>query len=560
MNKPILNLKTIQLFLASRPWLQLAIALASGLLMGTTPAPTNLWFVAWVALVPLWVLLNAPLNRESLRFKWLLGFLWGVGYHGLALAWIRDLHPLTWMGVPWLASVAIALFAWSAIALWGGLLVGTWAWSLAFLCQRVGYSSSAWLRVLLGVALWCGLESIWSAGALWWTSLSFTQSPHNLAILHLGQISGPNTVVAAIVSINALLAEAYLAFQYPQNSKFKIQNSKSRTDVIHRGSTQQPTPNTQHLTYLAIALGLFISLHLIGVGLYLQPLADRPETALRVGIIQGNVPTRIKLFEDGIRRAIAAYSEGYRTLTEQGVDVVLTPESALPYYWIGANRARDPLYQAIADRKIPILLGTPGVQNGRITQSLFAIDGQGNAVGRYDKIRLVPLGEYIPFESVLGRFVNRLSPIDASMVLGEPNQQFDTPFGRAIAGICYDSAFARLFRNQAATGGQLIFTASNNDPYGAAMMTQHHAQDVMRAIESDRWAVRATNTGFSGIVDPHGRTIWMSGFRTYETYIANVYRRQTKTLYVRFGDWLTLLLLISGGAAWISYRNQTQHE
>jgi apolipoprotein N-acyltransferase len=145
-------------------------------------------------------------------------------------------------------------------------------------------------------------------------------------------------------------------------------------------------------------------------------------------------------------------------------------------------------------------------------------------------------------------------------VLGEPNQQFDTPFGRAIAGICYDSAFARLFRNQAATGGQLIFTASNNDPYGAAMMTQHHAQDVMRAIESDRWAVRATNTGFSGIVDPHGRTIWMSGFRTYETYIANVYRRQTKTLYVRFGDWLTLLLLISGGAAWISYRNQTQHE
>jgi apolipoprotein N-acyltransferase len=533
MIKSGFNPKAIHTLLSNKPSLQLAIALSSGLLMGTTPAPGNLWFVAWIALVPLWILVNSTSKAQTLKFKWLLGFLWGVGYHGLAISWIRDLHPLTWMGVPWLASIAIALFAWSASTLWGGLLVSTWSWGMAFLSQRVSdRTPSPWLRILVGVALWCGLESLWSTGALWWTSLSFTQSPHNLAILHLGQISGPNTVVAAIVTINGLLAESWLSLFPPR-----------------------PTPHTPHpKNYLAIALGLLITLHLIGFGLYLQPLTDQPIAGLRIGIVQGNIPTRIKLFEEGISRAIAAYTNGYRALANQGVDAVLMPEGALPYYWIGANRARDPLYQAIADKGIPLWLGTPGLRNGRVTQSLFSINGQGDEIGRYDKIKLVPLGEYIPFESIVGRFISRLSPVEASMVLGKPNQHFDTPFGRAIAGICYDSAFTRLFRNQAATGGQFIITASNNDPYGAAMMTQHHAQDVMRAIESDRWAVRATNTGFSGVVDPHGHTVWISDFRTYQTHVAIIFRRQTQTPYVRWGDWLTPSLLVMATLAWLGHR------
>ena len=69
----------------------------------------------------------------------------------------------------------------------------------------------------------------------------------------------------------------------------------------------------------------------------------------------------------------------------------------------------------------------------------------------------------------------------------------------------------------------------------------------MRAIENDRWAIRATNTGYSGIVDPHGRTIWLSGINTYETYATTIYRRQTKTLYVKWGDWLTPVLVVAAG-------------
>lgn len=143
------------------------------------------------------------------------------------------------------------------------------------------------------------------------------------------------------------------------------------------------------------------------------------------------------------------------------------------------------------------------------------------------------------------------------MVPGRLDQTLQTPFGQAIAGICYESAFPDLFRNQAATGGQFILTASNNDPYGAAMMAQHHAQDLMRAIETDRWAVRATNTGLSGIVNPHGQTEWLSGFRTYETHAHQIFRRQTQTLYVRWGNWLTPLLLLLAGIA--SLRSRLNH-
>ncbi|MFO5526542.1 MAG: apolipoprotein N-acyltransferase, partial [Cuspidothrix sp.] len=79
----------------------------------------------------------------------------------------------------------------------------------------------------------------------------------------------------------------------------------------------------------------------------------------------------------------------------------------------------------------------------------------------------------------------------------------------------------------------------------------HHAQDIMRAIETDRWAVRATNTGYSAFVDPHGQTIWKSEYNTYQTHAETIYPRQTQTLYVRWGDWLMPLLLILGFLGWV---------
>ncbi|HCA95551.1 MAG TPA: apolipoprotein N-acyltransferase, partial [Cyanobacteria bacterium UBA9226] len=300
----------------------------------------------------------------------------------------------------------------------------------------------------------------------------------------------------------------------------------------------------ESITYFSLAIGLLFILHAIGFTLYSRPLNQPAETSLKVGIIQGNIPNRIKLYPEGWYRAIEGYTTGYEQLADEGVQAVLTPETALPFLWKNQVRYGSSFYSAILDKGVLAWVGGFGEKDGSLTNSLFTVIGTGETFSHYDKVKLVPLGEYIPFQAVLGKLINRLSPLNADLVPGKPNQIFNTPFGKAIVGICYESAFTNHFRQQAANGGEFILTASNNAHYSETMPAQHHAQDVIRAIETSRWAVRATNTGYSGIVDPHGKTIWISRINQYQIHADRIYRRQNQTLYVQWGDWLTPLLLV----------------
>lgn len=499
----------------------------SGVAMALTPAPLHLWPLAWIALVPLWV---AVVGTQGSCRRWaILGLLWGIGYHGLTISWITGLHPLMWLGVPWLGSIGIVAFAWSFMSLWGGGSVAIWALGLGFLARGTRFLSRLG-RVLVGTTLWVGIEAARSASSLDWTSLALTQSPGNISILHLSQLSGALTVTAAIVAVNGLLAEAWLA--------------RSGTQT---GSSQSGRSGR---ALLMVAIGLFASLHFVGWQLSQQPLADRPDQALNVGLIQGNIPTRKKLFSPGIAQALERYSSGYRKLADQGVDFVLTPEGALPLVWQAGNPSDllldNPLSRAIRAKGVPIGLGTFR-QNffqgtARDSQGLQMIDGQGRTTSRYDKIALVPLGESLPLEPILGKLISRLSPIKGFLQPGERHQRFDTPWGPAAVGICYESAFGELFRDQVAAGAGFLLTASNLDPYSEVLMAQHQAQDLIRAIETDRWIVRATNTGYSGIIDPHGQIQWQSRAHETVSHADQIYRRSSQTLYTRYGNWLLPLL------------------
>ena len=593
-----------------------AIALLGGILMALTTAPVNSWLLAWVALVPLWILVVSYAQPKTAEKKhkflflpssfFLLPLFWGIGYHGLALSWIMGIHPMTWLGVPWWPSLAIALFCWTFITLWGAALVALWAWLFVTLnslslvgkislfhsppLQRKTLHSpplqgktlhsppckggagggnsklSGLIRVLIGTALWCALESFWSQGSLWWTSLSYTQSPHNLAILHLGQLSGPSAVTAAIVAVNGLIAEAYLEGSSATDSVADVTDVTDVTDAIQTSPrlrlwAMKKKVKGNNLIFYMGPISLFLILHIIGWNLYDRPLDTKPQSALKIGIIQGNIPNEIKFDSAGWRRALEGYTAGYKQLADRGVDAVLIPETALPFFWTNEyQRSALSFYQAILDRGVAALVGGFGQQENSITNSLFAIGKTGEIIGRYDKTKLVPLGEYIPFYEILGGAIDRLSPLDAHLVPGNSKQLFDTPFGRAIVGICYDSAFAEIFRYQAANGGEFILTASNNAHYKPPMLAQHHALDVMRAIETDRWAAIATNTGYSAFVNPRGETLWMSEINTYEVRDATIYRRQTQTLYVRWGDRLMPLLLISAGLAIVVSRLSTKQK
>lgn len=504
------------------------IAFISGILMGLGAEPWGIWILPWVALIPLWWIVIQFLGKKAVLLRSAIA--WGVGYYGLSLFWITGIHPMTWMGVPWLASLAIALFCWVFITAWGTGLTVVWVGVFSqiykllkhqFEWQKASEMGFILIRVLMGTALWCGLEGLWSLTPLWWSSLAYTQSYGNLAILHLGQISGPSTVTAAIIIINGLMAEGFYfcsAHSCQKNYKFYI-----------------------------IPIVLFIIFHGIGFSLYRQPLNDFPDNAVKVGVIQGNIPNEVKLYSQGWQQAIYGYTTGYQTLASQGVDVVITPETALPFLWTERTRRNSSFYRAILQEKVLAFLGGFSQSGNRLTNSLFAINGEGEIISQYDKVNLVPLGEYIPFENIIGKWINRLSPLDSHLIKGQQNQQFQTPLGQVIVGICYDSAYSRHFQQQAANGGEWIVTASNDAHYASAMLAQHHAQDVMRAIETSRWTVRATNTGYSAIVNPKGETIWISQRDTYTLHTDFIYRRTTQTLYVRWGDWLTPVLIILSG-------------
>jgi apolipoprotein N-acyltransferase len=505
----------------------IAFAALGGILMGLTPDPFSLWILAWVALIPLWVMTQ----RLKVPDAMLMGAIWGLFYHGMALFWITGVHPMTWLGVPWLASLAIAITVWLIITFVGLLLSSLWAGGMAWLTQKLSVTG----RVIVACAMFCGLEAIWSLGPLYWTALGYTQSPHDLLLLQISKLSGQQAVTAAIVAVNGLLAETILHFRT---------NPSSSSGARWRSAQ--------------VALGLLLCMGLYGAYV-MQPertIADNGK-AIKAGIIQGNIPNPVKLKFDGLKLGVERYTEGYEKLARADVNIILTPETALPFLYPDADPRRSPFDDAIQTHKILTWMGGFGRlrqpnQTGdnlyNYTNSLFLLNGSAKTLAQYDKVRLVPIGEYIPFKAILGGLIKRLSPLKGEVEAGKSDQIVDTPWGRVIVGICYESAYPAHFRYQAAAGGQLIFTASNNAHYAETMPAQHHAQDVARAIETDRWAVRATNTGYSGIVDPNGRTLWLSGINTYETHAETVYLRQTETLYVKWGDWLTpLLVLLSAG-------------
>lgn len=281
--------------ISTAKWRGFGIVFLSGLGMGIIPAPVGAWWFAWIALVPLWIYINRAQGRVWLAMR--LGFVWGLGYQGAAVSWVTGLHPLTWMGLSWWTSLTIALACWMFVTVYGALIAAFWSGWMAW----IGAKLPVYHRILVGTTAWVVLEWLWTQSPLWWTPISYTQSPTNLIILHLGRISGPTVIVAALVMVNGCLAESWVALRY-------------------------------RWRYRSVAIALFIGLHLLGLSLYLQPLQMEQDTALNIGIIQGNIPTRIKLFKQGLELGRQNYEAGYRQLADQGVDAVLMPEGAFPFY------------------------------------------------------------------------------------------------------------------------------------------------------------------------------------------------------------------------------------
>ncbi|MBC7793986.1 MAG: apolipoprotein N-acyltransferase [Clostridia bacterium] len=290
---------------------------------------------------------------------------------------------------------------------------------------------------------------------------------------------------------------------------------------------------------LAVAI-LIIGVHIAGAFRLASPLTGT-ET-LRVAVVQGNVSQDVKNADLNNATSIRErYARGTDKAVAAGAKLVVWPETS----WPGRPHPEAEIFPFAAQAElligvVTLVLDANG--DGRVTNSVFAVEPNGHVTGRYAKQILVPFGEYVPLVASLGitKFVKTLGALEAGTSTA--------PVGVAKAGVlvCYDGILPWIAREEVANGARFLTNQTNDAWYDATSGPyQHRDLYTLRAIENDRWLVRATNTGISAIIDPHGRTIQSTALETEAVITADIGLRDTRTIYNCTGDVVMHLSLAS---------------
>ncbi|HEY1378168.1 MAG TPA: apolipoprotein N-acyltransferase [Gemmataceae bacterium] len=549
----------------------LGAALVSAGLLWLCYFPANCGWLAWVALVPWLMLVRAelPTRRHYLityaltyplairlriplpKSRYSIAWLAGLALYVPALAWMRTGY--TEMVVFWLL---LALYC-------------SWYFPLAlWLVRRLDARTR--LPLTLTVPLvWTALEYVrgWLAGGFAWYFLGHTQHDF-LPAIQVADLAGVAAVTFLVAAVNGLLAEA--AGQIPAvRAWFNL----SATDL-------RPAVRWQAV---AVAAALLLTL---GYGGWRLTEGEFP-AGPRVALLQPSIPqterNAASVDEAGDPLARASIDEQMATLSKRAVraaqlpDLVIWPETTFPYerkeVAPGAPDSNDltAFRKDLADRaqlaKEQAELAGTNVLLGLNTRT-YGADGKirryntallltrgGEVVGRYDKMHLVPFGEYIPLKDELP-FVAKLSPYgsyDYTLTPGEAQTRFSLTVGDRTyhfgVVICYEDADAPLARGlvkpSAGPPADFLVNTSNDGWFmGTAEHAEHLAISRFRAVECRRAVVRAVNGGISAVIDGNGRVValpaesWAKSHSVTGVVTAAVPLDTRTSLYARLGDWL----------------------
>jgi len=189
--------------------------------------------------------------------------------------------------------------------------------------------------------------------------------------------------------------------------------------------------------------------------------------------------------------------------------------------------------------------------DGSPLNSALMMSPNGAVVSRYDKVNLVPFGEFVPWP--FGLVTRKVSTEAGDFAAGNKVVVTSVDSHRTGTFICYESVFPSYIRRFAADGAEALFNISNDSWFGKSQARYQHLQIVrMRAAENSRWILRATDNGITAAIDPAGRVV-----RTAEEYAELSARfsfryRRNLTFYTRFGDWFVLLCALIAAAAIMS--------
>jgi apolipoprotein N-acyltransferase len=476
-----------------------SLAAAAGVALGVTPAPREEPATAFVAIAFLLYAVRGPEGGSpSVRRGFVAGFLTSFIVNAMALYWVVGLLE-AFAGFPTIASIPTASLLFAAQAL-----------PFAFACA--GAAALSAYRVPLWVVLPPALTVM--------ASLSPTLFPWRIAnsqsaftpYLQLAEIGGQPILDLAVAYVGAGLGHALVKRSAPALA----------------------------VAVLAFALP-------VAYGLVRLPEVEAARAAapvLRVGVVQPNV----SIFEKHDRRLAPAHLAELQLLTAElearGAELVVWPETAYPFP-IPRRAERDALGpMRVFGRGVrgPVLVGAITIApDGARYNSAVAYDRDGTRLGIADKVELLAFGEYVPLWDYLPPVQERFP---RGLTAGEAPRVLEIAGARVAVLNCYEDVLDQYAIRVGRDAPDLLVNVTNDAWFGdTAEPWLHEAVSRMRAIETRRDLVRAVNTGVSSHTAATGEPLFRTGTFEDAAFIARVALLDGVTPWVRFGDWVTPLLV-----------------
>ncbi|HEY0371903.1 MAG TPA: apolipoprotein N-acyltransferase [Thermoanaerobaculia bacterium] len=284
-----------------------------------------------------------------------------------------------------------------------------------------------------------------------------------------------------------------------------------------------------------------------GTGLVASKLIARPMggDSVKAALLQPNISQEMRWDEDNVlaiyRRMIGMTVDA----AKNGAKVVIWPESTVPLSYTETAFYRTEIEELSREHGIDIILGsvaTDPARPNRLWNSAFLVSS-GHTIGHYDKIRLVPFGEYVPLRRMLF-FAEKLVHAVGEFEFGAN----DYPLGGKLKygpAICYEIVYPQITRSQIRNGADVLVTITNDAWYdGTSAPAQHLWQARLRAVEGNRYLLRSATTGISAFIDPTGQVLQSIPMGKEGTIYATFEPRTETTPYVRFGDWFAWMACV----------------
>jgi len=507
---------TIQAFLSG---FLLVLSFPNPLNVLTSYFPSGI--LAWIALVPFFLSLEGKTPLESLRHGWVTGF---IAFMGI-LYWVI-IAMNHYGGIP----IPISLIILIALALYLGLYVGAFAALISLVRWKTGWS-------VLGLAppLWVALEYLRSIllTGFPWENLGYSQYLA-LPVIQIADVTGVYGISCLVILINGLISVGVLQLRSTGKIPWRI------------------------ALFALVLLGIVMAYG--SVRIRQENSRTSTQKPIEIGIVQGNIDQSVKWEPAYQKETIGIYKTLTQDLAERRPDLIIWPETAVPFFF-PFDEPFSPIVRKVpSESKTYLLFGSPFYQKEkdriRYLNSAYLLSPDGEIGGRYDKIHLVPFGEYVPLSGFLP-FIRPLVESVGDFVSGSETRGtvvFSTPGGRFGVLICYETIFPDLNRRFIRKGADFLVTITNDAWFGKTSAPfQHFSMATFRAVENRAYVARAANTGISGIIDSMGRIVLQTEIFSRQAVTGKIFLRGPETFYTRYGDVFAYVclgwsLLLIGGA------------